>query len=99
LTVRLEASDLETVVSAARQPDSDPICEKPTVSWAAIAGGATSAVVSARLTKIFFKAMRRFLFFVEVGPFWYLDTVFGIDRPEGHRVIGQISTLVILYYF
>jgi hypothetical protein len=28
-----------------------------------------------------------------------LDTVFGIDRPEGHRVIGQISTLVILYYF
>ena len=61
LTVRLLASDLETVVSAARHPDSDPICEKPTVSWAAITGGATSAVVKARPSKIVFKAMRRFL--------------------------------------
>ncbi len=35
VTPRFCASDLVTEVSAARQPDSDPICEKPTVSPAA----------------------------------------------------------------
>src|SRR5439155_27000116 len=38
VTLRLPASDLETEVSAARQPDSDPIWEKPAVSSAAVAG-------------------------------------------------------------
>ena len=37
LTERLAACCLETEVSAARQPDSDPICEKPMVSCAALA--------------------------------------------------------------
>jgi hypothetical protein len=57
----LAASVFETEVSAARQPDSDPIWEKPTVSSAAVAGServmATKAVAARRALEV----MRRVL--------------------------------------
>src|SRR6185503_4531290 len=61
VTLRLAASVFETEVSAARQPDSDPIWEKPTVSSAAVAGSerliATKAVAARRALEV----MRRSL--------------------------------------
>ncbi len=44
LMLRFLASDLETEVSAARQPDSEPICEKPMVRSAAWALNARTEV-------------------------------------------------------
>src|SRR5262245_7273609 len=49
--LRLDASCFETDVSAARQPDSDPICEKPMVSWAALAGSETNGAAAAVAAK------------------------------------------------
>ncbi len=59
LTWRLLASCLETEVSAARQPDSDPICEKPMVSWPALAGGASSNAAVALAAKRALRVIRR----------------------------------------
>src|SRR5687768_12118007 len=48
---RFLASALETEVSAARQPDSEPICEKPMVrsaAWAPRVEASVDATVAAR---------------------------------------------------
>src|SRR3954468_2917117 len=59
LTLRLLASCLETEVSAARQPDSDPICEKPMVSSAALAGTPSSNAAMALAAKRALGVIRR----------------------------------------
>src|SRR5581483_9469288 len=102
LTPRLLAPDLETVVSAARHPDSDPICEKPTVSWAAVAGTMDAKPATARLATSVFRAIRRFVFiFVMATPrSWYLSTAAGWVGPAGsQRPIPLAAFLVILFYF
>ena len=70
LTLRLVASDLETEVSAARQPDSDPICEKPTVSSAALAGSASSNAAVALAAKRALRVIRRVSQNVIRGTAW-----------------------------
>jgi hypothetical protein len=50
---------LDTDVSAARHPDSEPICEKPTVRLAAMALVATNGVSAASAaTRDFLRVMR-----------------------------------------
>ena len=70
LTLRLAASCLETEVSAARQPDSDPICEKPTVSSAALAGSASNNAAVAVAAKRALKVIRRVSQNVVRGADW-----------------------------
>src|SRR3954452_24293658 len=84
LTLRLAASDLETVVSAARQPDSDPICEKPTVSCAAPAGRMDAALAIARPSKMGFSAIRRCPLVVNLF-------ILGLVAPK--TVIWHLSSL------
>src|SRR5206468_3980036 len=66
VTLRLAASVFETEVSAARQPDSDPIWEKPTVSSAAVAGServmATRAVAARRALEFIRRVLPKMLF-------------------------------------
>ena len=58
--------------SAARQPDSDPIWEKPTVSSAAVAGServmATSAVAARRALEVMRRILPKMLFRVPASP-------------------------------
>src|SRR5207245_7387351 len=90
VTLRLVASDLETEVSAARQPDSDPIWEKPTVSSAAVAGServmATSAVAARRTLEV----MRRILPNVVQGA---CMPEFGIKAPLRLSIDGSAGNI------
>ncbi len=90
LMFRFLASALETVVSAARQPDSEPICEKPMVRSAAWAPAETSAPEKA-------VASNKALKFIGVSPVGCCRRATGERFPAGnlcHREMGLNSHTV-----